>query len=92
MKFKMVRIYHKPYKIFKNDLVVNVGQLTMLIKNEMNEQWLKSNMDLCIESDDAGDCEFGIYKKIVDKNILNMDADDYICCQAYSKMLDITDI
>lgn len=58
----------------------------------MNLEWVRVNTDLCIDSDNATDCEFGVYRKIVDENLLDMCPDDYICCQAYSKMLDLTRI
>lgn len=90
--FKLIRTYHKPYRIFKEKYIVNIGNINPIVKNHDNITWLKNNMDKCydISDKDSCYCEFIIWKTFLDSDI--QDIDSYISLQHYSKILDLNSI
>ena len=91
--FKLVRTYHKPYRLFKDDFVINIGNMLPLFKDKTAEKWLKTNMDTCYSSVSVEErmcSEFPIWKHFLDDTIVN--DSDYVSLQHYSKILDLTSI
>lgn len=64
MNFKCFKIYYKPYKIFKNPYVVNVGTYPSLVDKNNNLDWIKANTDIVIENKDPRCNEFLIIYEI----------------------------
>lgn len=91
--FKLVRTYHKPYRLFKDDFVINIGNMLPLFKDKTAEKWLKTNMDACYSSVSVEErmcSEFPTWKHFLDDKIVN--DSDYVSLQHYSKILDLTSI
>lgn len=53
MNFKLIKTYHKPYKVFSDPYVLNLGNLAGVKNCEENAEWLKNNMDYCVSIDNS---------------------------------------
>ena len=93
MNFKLIKFYHKPYRLFTDDYVLNIGTITPVQKNETNASWVKNNVSWYFESNEIFDkmnSEFSPWHKFASSNFL---ADDTVVSfQHYSKVLDLTSI
>lgn len=91
--FKLVRTYHKPYRLFNEDFIINIGNMLPIFKDKTAEEWLKTNMDACYTSVNVEEqrcSEFPTWKHFLDDKIVN--DSDYVSLQHYSKILDLTSI
>lgn len=99
MTFKLIKTYHKPYRIFHDPYVINIGNVSPTIPNIENVKWLRENMDFCPITEktafNSSNSEWTIWSTFVDKysNLIGIDGDThYISFQHYSKILDLNTV
>ena len=96
MKFKLIKIYHKPYRLFTEDYVFNLGNTNCVKKNEDNIKWLNENMNCCPTFDhthfNVMNSEWTpIYEFLNSKESASFN-DYFLTFQHYSKVLDLKTI
>ena len=93
--FKLIKIYHKPYRIFNESYVINIGNFTAVKTDNDIKQWLQCHMHKCI---DCNKTPFNIMNSewpIIDTYINQCnenELDSYYSFQHYSKILDLNSI
>ena len=94
VKFKLIRTYHKEYKIFSDPYVLNVGNIWSAARKKQDVDWLLINMNFCpiLEPTvfNSMNAEWSIWNYV--SRFYNIDNDTFLSFQHYSKVLDLTSI
>lgn len=93
MDFKLIKTYHKPYRIFSEDYVINIGNVSPVQLNQQNINWLNENMTYCFSGSDKFyqmNSEWSIWYDFINNNIVQDDS--IVTFQHYSKILDLNSV
>lgn len=94
-KIKLIKIYHKPYRLFNEQYVFNIGNCSAVKSDANIKKWLYQNMHMCIELDKTPFNIMNSEWSIIDEFINTYNEDDentLYTFQHYSKILDLTTI
>ena len=97
MTFKLIKTYHKPYRIFHDPYVINIGNLYPAVRNDDNIKWLTDNMDVCPTVEptpfNMGNSEWSVWESFIKTYDVDSSSDRHLMSfQHYSKVLDLNTI
>lgn len=92
-KFTLVKVYHKPYRLFRDPYVVNVGNLNSARPDADSRAWLESSMDFCCASSsrfDMMNSEWPTYQRLLHNLEFCAGREgQLVSLQHYSKVMDL---
>lgn len=94
-KFRLVKVYHKPYKnVFKEPNVFNLGNLNCIAPKPENKAWLQQHMDMCLAGDGSKfsmmNSEWTVIHQLLHSPVFcDGREQDLVSFQHYSKVMDL---